>query len=217
MELTNIIKNLGIDMTAETALPVPSTDDLDLTTLPERLDDAMLARVKAIAEAPLPTLPPCDDRRFNQCLRVLLAVLPKRTSDELSGELFVAAYQRQLGHMPAAQISFLADKATERCRWFPTIAECLEIASEWRRWDDDTKRKAEAGRLLRAEERARWSDERQWHREHQGLYSISQEDVDEMSEPMIRIGLKCGALERGEDGKVRPWGAERRSKGEVIF
>ena len=118
--------------------------DLDLESLPERLDDTQMAAVKKIADAPLPSLPPCGDRHLLQCLRGMLAVLPRQNSDDVAGELFVEMYRRQLGEHPADAITYMVDQSTRNCRRFPTIAECLEILSGWRRWDADTMRRQAA-------------------------------------------------------------------------
>lgn len=149
------VQNLTIIETSETGLPKPSTDDLDLTTLPERLDDETLALVEAIAQAPLPELPPCDGISLSQALRTMLAVLPRRNADDLSGELFVAAYDRALSRYPAEQVEFIRDVAIDRCKWFPTVAECHELATEWRRNDAATKRRSLALSAVYAERRAR--------------------------------------------------------------
>lgn len=138
-----------------TALPLHLIADLDLASLPERLDDRQLATVKRIMDAPLPSLPPCDDRHLLQSLRVMLAVLPRQHSDDLAGELFVETYRRQLNEYPAPAISYMVDQATRRCRWFPTIAECIEIIGGWRRHDADTMRRDEARSLYYREHRAR--------------------------------------------------------------
>lgn len=130
--------------TTATASRLHLIADLDLESLPERLDDTQMAAVKKIADAPLPSLPPCGDRHLMQCLRGMLAVLPRQNSDDIAGELFVEMYRRQLGEHPADAITYLVDQATRNCRWFPTIAECLEIVSGWRRWDADTLRRATA-------------------------------------------------------------------------
>ena len=114
-----------------------------------------MAIVTAVARAPLPDLVPAETAHFNQCMRTLLAVLPKRGTDEISGKLFVAAYQKKLGTYPGDAIGFLADKAMERCRWFPTIAECLEILSKWHRDDEHVRRKIAAREIVDREERAR--------------------------------------------------------------
>lgn len=132
-----------------------SIDDLDLETLPERLDDQQLAMVRRIADAPLPSLPPANERDVGKCLRAMLAVLPRQQSDELSGELFVEVYLRQLGDMPGPKVVYMMDQAIRQCRWFPTVAECLEIASGWRRVDADTMRRAKASERYNREMRAR--------------------------------------------------------------
>ena len=90
-----------------------------------------------------------------ESLRAMLAVLSRQHSDDLAGELFVQMYQRQLADQPEAAIWYLVDQATRTCRWFPTIAECLEIISGWRRHDADTMRRALATRLYYRERAAR--------------------------------------------------------------
>ncbi len=139
------------NQTSATELLARSITDLDLETLPERLTDEQWAMVKQVRDAPLPCLPPCDDRHLAQALRMMLAVLPRQQSDDLAGELFVEAYRRQLGDQPSAAITYLADQAMRQCRWFPTIAECLEILSGWRRCDADVMRQQKA--------RTRYSEE----------------------------------------------------------
>lgn len=186
-----------------TGLREPSTDNLDLASLPVRLDDATLARVKDIASAPLPPADPSSPRHFNQCLRVMLAVLPKRNMDDVSGELFVAAYQKKLGQYSDKAISFLADTAMSRCQWFPTIAECLEILGEHRRNDEHTERRYWANRIASAEQTARYADDEQWRRIEPNV--LTQADVDVMTDQLKSLGLKCGALVTNEDGTVSPW------------
>lgn len=186
--------------TLGTELPRPSTDDLDLTALPSRLDDTMLARVEAIAAAPLPTLQPCDSQRFGQALRMMLAVLPRRQADEVSGELFVAAYERALGGYPAAAIDHLCDKAIRSCRWFPTVAECIEILSTWVRRDAATERKGRAEDLARRERGRRLSDG--WTPPPGP--ALTQSAIDFMPQVMRDIGVKCGAIVQDEDGTYRP-------------
>lgn len=199
------IAEIKIDPISEMEWREPSTDDLDLESLPERLDDETLARVEAIAKSPLADLPPCDERTFGQALRMMLAVLPRRGSDDLSGELFVAAYERQLGHHPRPAIEYLCDKAIAQCRWFPTVAECHEILTMWRRSDEHTARrfKAEAiaGKEKRERSMAKWRAERQ---EVLEIRALTQADVDEMPEVLRNIGLRNGYLVQDEDGIVRP-------------
>lgn len=190
-----------VDETTATALPRLSTGDLDLTRLPDRLDDQQLAAVREIAEAPLPTLPICDERTFGQALRMMLAALPRRNADDISGELFVAAYERQLGHLNRFQVEYLMDKALQRCRWFPTISECIEIAGEWRRDDEALRRKREAESMVRSEEHARHWDRHRIHNEYRER-KLTQADVDKMTPVLVDIGLTCGALRRDENGNV---------------
>lgn len=189
--------------TGEMVWQRPSTDDLGLTTLPDRLDDAMLARVEAISRSPLPVLPSCDSRLFAQSLRMMLAVLPRRQADDLSGELFVAAYERQIGHYPDDAITYLCDQAIRSCKWFPTVAECLDILTGWRRSDAATERQWEARRLANREKNLRWQDDLAARRAETPP-PITQEAIASMTPELIRLGLGCGALVRDDEGNVRP-------------
>jgi hypothetical protein len=133
---------------------------------------------------------------------MMLAVLPRRSADEISGELFVAAYERQLGGMPKAQAEYMLDRALKTCRWFPTISECIELANQWRRQDDDTRARTLAKKAIQREEEKRRRDQAQWSERSSML--MTQEQVDAMSESLQSIGLKCGALYKDDEGKVRP-------------
>lgn len=161
----------------------------------------MLAAVEAIARSPLPRLPSCDERHFAKCLRLMLAVLPRQQTDDIGGELFVEAYRRQLAEWPAEAISFLANIATSECRWFPTIAECLEILQRWRRSDDAARRKEHARMLATRERNAR-------HTESLPPVDppppLTQEGVDAMPEALRRLGLKAGYLIQNDDGSYSP-------------
>lgn len=154
-------------------------------------------KVQDLASSRLPELPNCPEPHFNKCMRVMLAVLPKRVSDDVSGELFVAAYQRQLGHHPQEAISFLADAATSRCRWFPTIAECLEMVAEWRRNDDAVKIKWAATDAARREKNLRLEEARP----KVEFKPLTQDDIDKMDEHLIRIGIGGGWIKRDENGR----------------
>jgi hypothetical protein len=133
----------------------------------------------------------------------MLAVLPRQAANELSGELFVAAYAKKLGHLSKDAVSFVADKAMERCRWFPTIVECLEIAGEWTRDDEHTRRKAQAARLALTERNARNRDCNRgsaWN-----APKITQAEIDKMPPELIELGLSCRTLRRNAEGKVVEW------------
>lgn len=185
-----------------TALPRLSTGDLDLDSLPERLDDLTLAEVEKVAATPLPGLPICDDRTFGQILRMMLAALPRRQADDISGELFVAAYERQLGHMSKPQAEYMMDKALRTCRWFPTIAECLELACDWTRRDEAIIRQVKARRLAEREHSERQQDRFTWKLEM--MEPITQARIDAMPEELQCLGIKCGSLIRDAGGKVVP-------------
>lgn len=127
----------------------------------------------------------------------MLAVLPKRSQDELSGELFIAAYQRKLGHLSNDAISHIADKAMEKCHWFPTIAECLEFMDNYWRNDADTALRARLRDIEAKESRARTLDDLARQRK-----AITQDDVNSLDGTLQRIGVAKGWLVPGPDGKL---------------
>lgn len=75
---------------------------------------------------------------------MLLAVMPRRQSDEVSGELLVEAYFEALGDWPHDAIDYLRREAPRRSKWFPTIHDCLEILGDWRRGDLHVTRRTQA-------------------------------------------------------------------------
>lgn len=158
-----------------------------------RLDDDALNALVVVADAPLPALPPIEPEVLHQSFAVLDAALPRRSSDEASGKLMLAAYRRKLGHMPKEQIDFLCNAILERCRWFPTIAECLEIAGEWER--RDARERARARNLVQRERQARMEDALRRLRFDQ----IEQEEVDGWPEGWKRIAATQGMLHREPD------------------
>jgi len=133
---------------------------------------------------------------------MMIAALPRRQSDDLSGELFVAAYESQLGRYSEPHLKYIVGKALRTCKWFPTIAECIELGSDWTRRDDHTRRQRQAHRLISREEAARRSDQYAWCEKSSMMMTQSQ--VDAMSPQLHSIGLKCGALFRDSEGVVRP-------------
>lgn len=108
-----------------------------------------------MARAPLPDLPPVDPKFLAQCLRMMLAVLPRQNADDIAGELFVAAYKNHLGGYPQDAIQYLTHRATGECKWFPTIAECREILEHWHRDDEAVHRRNLAARIYWREQEAR--------------------------------------------------------------
>lgn len=130
----------------------------------------------------------------------MLAVLPKQKTDELGGELFVEAYRRQLGKYPNEAISYLTERVTATCKWFPTIAECLEILSGWQRRDDAVMRRSKAKDLIYRERDARRTDAI----EARDPQPMTQAEVDNLPATLREIGLKLGYLRKDEFGQVRP-------------
>lgn len=137
----------------------------------------------------------------------MLAVLPKRNLDEISGELFVAAYVKKLSGYPNEKISFMAETALDRCKWFPTIAECIEIAKEWRRRDVHVDRKRMAEDIFRKESSARDND-RKNDEIRQRLINADQKlrltvwQIRELPKEIMEAGLASGILTKTDDGII---------------
>lgn len=189
IKLSEAMRAAGI---VGTASPVLSTVSSGLT----RLNDTQLAELERVAAIPLPALPPCDERHFTQCLRVMTAALPRQGSDDLSGELFIAAYKRKLGHMPKDQINYITDQALERCKWFPTIAECMGIGAEWERNDEAVRNQANAIAAIGREKQQRMEEAMQAMRDG----TISQGEIDALPPRWQSIGETRGYLRRDDDG-----------------
>lgn len=173
---------------------------IDLNNLPARLDDSTLAKVEAIASSPLPALASCDPNHFGKVLWVLLAALPKRKSDDISGELLVNAYRRMLGHLPAEQIDHLAVEVLAKCEWFPSIAECLKLVEGWTRNDDALKTKNRAGIIARNERQARLDETIR-------ALELGELDADQiyaLPERFRDIALTQGLIWADPDGTFRP-------------
>lgn len=186
------------------ALPAQSTVDwsrVDLTVLadlPERLDDRQLAAVEHIAQLPAPVLPAVTETHFLRCMRTL-TLLPARQEDELSGELRLALYRKHFGHLPEAAWSFLVEKATLECRFFPTPSECKAILDRWSRQDGPWRAHQLATHRAARERQARFDDVMRRFR----MGEIAQEEVDQLPERWKRIAATQGHLWEGTY-KLRP-------------
>lgn len=142
-----------VALIAATASPKPVIVSLpNMDNLPDRLDDAMMGALQTFALSPTPEPFPSSPAHFTQCLRILIANMPRKASDELDGELVVATYQRMLGHASDAAISYMTEQAL-RQKWFPTIAECLGILGTWECPPDADRTKALS--LVRREQSTR--------------------------------------------------------------
>lgn len=184
-------------------MPAQSTADWSrvdltvLTDLPERLDDRQLAAVEHIAQLPAPTLPAVTEEHFLRCMRTL-TLLPARQEDELSGELRLALYRKHFGRYPTEAWSFLVEKATLECRFFPTPAECKAILDRWNRADGPWRAHQFAQTRARQEWQARFDDVMRRFR----MGEVSQEEADALPERWRRIAMTQGHLR--DDGTVRP-------------
>lgn len=174
----------------------PAIASSALANLPARLDDVTLAQAQAIAVAPLPAPETSGDQHVVKCIRVLLAALPKRNSDDVSGELLIKAYQRKLASYPKDQINYLSDKVLERCQWFPTIAECVEIMAGWQRDDEAIRTRNRAAAAVRREMEARYDDVMA----HLAEGECSQDEIDALPARWKEIADTRGYLRRNEDG-----------------
>lgn len=68
---------------------------------------------------------------FLKCLRLWQAMLARRAGDEIDGELVARGYWRMLGEkLTEHEMSDLTEMVLDRCKWFPTVAECREIMGE---------------------------------------------------------------------------------------
>ena len=181
------------------ALTPPLTPCLDLEALPERLTDGQLMQLVQMSKEPLPAPEPCDDKHFAQCIRLMSAVLPKQSKDEIAGKLFVAGYQRILQGYPKDAISYLAEQAMTRCRWFPTIAECVEILQDWKRSDSITRQRSRILQIIRRENEERREEAA---RASRNLEPMTADEIAALPEPVIALGLSCGALKRLPDGTI---------------
>ena len=200
-QISEIISRLSLDETGETDSPRPSTDSLDLRRLPARLNDTLLARVEAIATAALPALLPCDETYFGRALRAMDAALPKRSSDDVSGELMVAVYRRRLGDTPRDAMNYLFNRVIDTCRWFPTVAECLEILAGWERSDDLTQRRNMARFRVRNEKKVRLGEAMM----ELAARTMPQADIDRLPEYWRKIAVERGYLRmEGELFVARP-------------
>jgi hypothetical protein len=58
-------------------------------------------------------------------------MLAKRASDETDGELVARGYWLVLGSkLTEHEMDNLTEIVLERCKWFPTVAECRELMAE---------------------------------------------------------------------------------------
>lgn len=172
----------------------------ELDALPSRLDDNQLKSLMQIISGPLPEPTPCTDEHFGKCFRILAAVLPKQAKGELDGKLFLQAYQRMLQGYPKDAISFLSEQAMTRCKWFPTISECLTILSDWTRNDEETRFFDKARQIVSREIAARRDDQIEMDRRNKP--KMSPEEIEGLPDRIIAMGLRQGFFKTLNDGTI---------------
>ncbi len=185
---------------AATGLLEPSTAASTLAmlkALPANLTDEQFNQVKAIAKAPLPSLPRVGDEGFGKAMKLLETSLKRRKDDEDSdGELKFRAYRKCLAHLSHPQLWWAVEQAMIRLTFFPTIKELLDIAEGWERRDEATEAHRLAKLLANREVNRRLVAQ-----SRKPVPPLTQEMIDKMDPEMRSLGLKLGHLiER--DGKV---------------
>lgn len=170
-----------------------------LRELPTSLSDEQFEQVKAIAKADVPPLPRIGPNAMSEALTLLDSSLPRRKSDDATGELRLRAYRECLSHLRADEMWWTVREAIKRCQFFPTVKELLDIAEGWQRRDDAT----EAHRLARLLASREVNRRLVAQSRKAPAPPLTQEFIDKMDPEMRSLGLKLGHLiER--DGKIIP-------------
>lgn len=175
----------------------------EITALPERLDDGMITGLKAVISAPVPEQVPCPADYLNKALVAMMAVLPRQGKDAVTGALLFDQYARKLGKHPKGAIDYLWSTSIDRLKWFPTIAECNEIAGEWVSRAQELKHaKSIAESKIAREKDLRFRDAIDLLRTRRA----TQEDVDAYPEKWRAYAAEQGFLWRLKGGTylIRP-------------
>lgn len=175
----------------------------EITALPERLDDGMIASLKEVISAPVPEQVPCPSDYLNKALVAMMAVLPRQGKDAVTGALLFDQYARKLGKHPKGAIDYLWSTSIDRLKWFPTIAECNEIAGEWVSRAQELKHaKSIAESKIAREKDLRFRDAIDLLRTRRA----TQADVDAYPEKWRAYAAEQGFLWRLKDGTylIRP-------------
>ena len=184
--------------TAATVSPERSTKLLastDLALLPRRLDDATLRQLRALAEAPLPAAETCDEEHFGRCMKSL-DILPRRVDDN-AGKLRMKLYWAKLSGFSNEALSYLVSNALERCHWFPTIAECLDILRDWPNRQRASEVRERALHLIQREMNERLDEAVEALRERR----LTQDEIDALPELARKVGAERCFLWALKDGR----------------
>lgn len=94
-----------------------------------------MREVAQIAEAEMRPLPLTDEAHLSACLARLDANLARRHKGDADAALTLDTQIKILGKLPKAQLSFAVGQALVRCTFFPSIAELIAFAKEWKHPD----------------------------------------------------------------------------------
>lgn len=124
-----------------------------------------------------------------------LDILPQRADDALRAETRVKVYHRKLGAYSYAALGRMASKAIDTCKWFPSVAECLEILRKHPTEDECRLIRSKARALSDREHQAR-------HDEAMGALKLGQMDqaqIDALSDRLKQCAETLGYLFRWPD------------------
>ncbi|WP_165912251.1 hypothetical protein [Novosphingobium sp. PhB165] len=129
-------------------------------------------------------------------MTTLQSCLPSQQRNAISIEVQAEAYWQTLRRNSLAAIKHLEVQALNRCEWFPTIAECQCILSEFTGDSHLPNKRASVRRRVQDERQARLD-------EAMGRLSTgeaSQAEIDALPEKWKSIAETRSLLWRGDDG-----------------
>lgn len=158
--------------------------------------------LRELVTAPLPSPQRADEEVFAQCMKSL-DILPRRTGgSEERGKLFFQWYRGKLSGFSDDALRYLASKALDRCHFFPTIAECLEILRAWPNAEIAIQRRDRATHLIQREMNTRLDEDLELMRRR----LLSDEQVNRLAPHIQLAGWTKAYLWKFTDGTfaVRP-------------
>jgi len=118
-----------------------------------------MAALVAFVDEPVPEQILCDQGTAERAIKGMMSVLPRQSKDGAAGPLMVETYVRKLTRQPRGAVEFLWSRSVDTLRWFPTVAECLEIIAQWSPPATDLARvKSIADSRIRRERELRFAD-----------------------------------------------------------
>lgn len=159
-----------------------------------------MTMVREIRDSALPAPASSDEVWFAQCMKAM-DILPRRQDDQLGGKMRFSLYKRHLEGYSNEALSYLAEKATAGCHFYPSIAECLDILKAWPNRNRDAERQEKAGHLYQRELNARMDEAVK----RMALRSMSQEEVDDLPAFYKHVGVEKGYLRRLKDESYCVW------------